>query len=83
YGEGQPPLQTRMFHAISKRIRMEGFLLGDHDDLKPAFERDIAAWLADGSVRSFTTVSEGLDSAPEAFRGLLTGGNIGKMLVRL
>lgn len=83
YGEGQPPLQARMFHAISKRIRMEGFLLGDHDDLKPAFERDIAAWLADGSVKSFTTVSEGLASAPEAFRGLLTGGNTGKALVRL
>ncbi|MFK0299325.1 NADP-dependent oxidoreductase [Brevundimonas sp. NPDC090276] len=83
YGDGQPPLQARMFHAISKRIRMEGFLLGDHDDLKPAFERDIAAWLADGSVRSFTTVSEGLESAPEAFRSLLTGGNTGKMLVRL
>lgn len=83
YGEGQPPLQARMFHAISKRIRMEGFLLGDHDDLKPAFERDIAAWLVGGSVRSFTTVSEGLESAPAAFRGLLTGGNIGKMLVRL
>lgn len=83
YGEGQPPLPTRMFHAISKRVRMEGFLLSDHDDLKPAFARDIAAWLADGSVRSFTTVREGLESAPEAFRGLLTGGNTGKMLVRL
>lgn len=83
YGEGQPPLQARMFHAISKRIRMEGFLLGDHDDLKADFDRDIAAWLADGSVRAFNTVSEGLETAPQAFHNLITGGNTGKMLVRL
>jgi NADPH-dependent curcumin reductase CurA len=83
YGEGQPPLQARLFHAISKRIRLEGFLLGDHDDLKADFDRDIAAWLADGSVRAFHTVSEGLEAAPQAFRNLITGGNTGKMLVRL
>lgn len=74
---------ARMFHAISKRIRMEGFLLGDHDDLKADFDRDIAAWLADGSVSAFNTVSEGLETAPQAFRNLITGGNTGKMLVRL
>lgn len=83
YGEGQPPLQARLFHAISKRIRLEGFLLGDHDDLKADFDRDIAAWLADGSVRAFHTVSEGLEAAPQAFQNLITGGNTGKMLVRL
>ena len=39
--------------------------------------------MADGSVRYREDVVEGLDAAPEAFRGLLTGANFGKLLVRV
>ena len=37
----------------------------------------------DGSVRYREDVVEGLERAPEAFRGLLRGSNLGKMLVRV
>ena len=39
--------------------------------------------LADGTVRYREDVVEGLDRVPEAFRGLLTGANFGKLLVRV
>lgn len=42
-----------------------------------------AGWLADGTLRTTETVYEGLDQAPAAFLGVLTGANTGKMLVRL
>jgi NADPH-dependent curcumin reductase CurA len=40
-------------------------------------------WVADGSVRYREDVAEGLDSAPEAFVGMLRGRNLGKQLVRV
>ena len=40
-------------------------------------------WLASGAVKAHETVVEGLDAMPDAFRGLFSGSNTGKMLVRL
>ena len=37
----------------------------------------------DGSLVARETVVDGLDSAVEAFQALLSGGNTGKMVVRL
>jgi NADPH-dependent curcumin reductase CurA len=43
----------------------------------------MAALLASGAVKSHDTVVEGLANMPDAFLGLFSGANIGKMLVRL
>ena len=40
-------------------------------------------WVADGEVRYRETVTEGIESAPEAFLGLFEGTNVGKQLVRV
>ena len=40
-------------------------------------------WIASGQVKSRDTVMEGLEKTPEAFLGLFTGANTGKMLVRI
>ena len=40
-------------------------------------------WLRDGTLQFDETVREGLENAPQAFMDLLTGGNTGKMVVRL
>ena len=45
--------------------------------------RDMGQWLADGSLTYRETVLDGIESAPEAFIGLFTGANTGKMIVRL
>lgn len=55
------------------------FVAGHHDD----FLRDMAAWIAEGSVRYVEDVVDGLEQTPEAFRGLLKGRNRGKLLVRV
>ena len=70
--------------VLTKSLQVRGFIQGEfvkshtHD-----FVRDMSAWVADGSVRYREDVVEGLDAAPEAFRGLLTGANFGKLLVRV
>ena len=40
-------------------------------------------WVREGKVKYKEFVTEGLDSAPEAFMGLLKGANFGKQLVRV
>ncbi|HQR27392.1 MAG TPA: NADP-dependent oxidoreductase [Nocardioides sp.] len=47
------------------------------------FVRDMTGWVRDGSVRYREDVVQGLERAPEAFRGLLRGANFGKLLVQV
>ena len=84
YNATEPPAAPRnLAMVIGKRLRIEGMLVSDHDALRPEFEREVTAMLADGRVKAAETVVEGLDHAAEAFIGLLRGENTGKMVVRL
>jgi NADPH-dependent curcumin reductase CurA len=43
----------------------------------------MTAWVTSGQIQWQETVYEGLERAPEAFIGLFTGANTGKMIVRI
>ena len=47
------------------------------------FHRDMGGWIASGQVKARDTVVEGLEQTPEAFLGLFSGANTGKMLVKV
>ena len=47
------------------------------------FLRDMSQWFREGKLKHKEFVTEGLDSAPGAFMGLLKGANFGKQLVRV
>ncbi len=79
--EGAGTRQLRL--AVPKRLRLEGFIVSDHFDLMPQFVGRMAGWVADGTVKIHQTVDDGIESAPAAFLKLFSGGNLGKMLVRL
>lgn len=68
---------------ISKRGRMEGFIVLDHLDRAGEAIADLAAWVGEGKLRYATDVVDGLDNAPAAFASLFTGANTGKVMVRL
>jgi NADPH-dependent curcumin reductase CurA len=69
---------------LTKSLLIRGFIQGEFTKSHGKdFVRDMSAWVADGSVRYREDVVEGLEAAPEAFRGLLTGKNFGKLLVRV
>lgn len=81
--ETPPPGPRNLVLMIGKRIKMQGYIILDHADLKPAFTREMTAWLAEGRIKSRDTVIEGLENAPKAFIGLFAGDNTGKMLVKI
>jgi NADPH-dependent curcumin reductase CurA len=68
---------------IGKNLRMEGFIVSHHFDLLPKFIDDLSQWVREGKVKWQETVFEGIDKAPDAFLGLFSGENTGKMLVKL
>jgi len=78
-----PPGPRNMSMMVAKRLTLRGFLVFDHDDLRPEFEATVPEWLRSGQLVVRETVREGLDDAVPAFLDLLRGGNTGKMVVRL
>ncbi|WP_077001640.1 NADP-dependent oxidoreductase [Variovorax sp. KK3] len=71
------------YRLLTQRLQIRGYITSDHLDLRPAFERDMARWWAEGRIRMREDVSQGLASAPAAFIGMLLGHNRGKVLVSL
>ncbi|MFF7200549.1 MULTISPECIES: NADP-dependent oxidoreductase [unclassified Streptomyces] len=69
--------------VIGKRLRLQGMLVNDHNDLAPQFVKDVAGWIASGELKYNETVVEGIENGYDAFVGLLRGENTGKMIVSL
>jgi NADPH-dependent curcumin reductase CurA len=78
-----PPGPRNLFMVVTKRLRMQGFIISDHADRFAAFVAEIAPLVADGTIRHRETIVDGIERAPEAFIGMLEGANVGKMLVRV
>ena len=70
-------------NLITKRARMEGFLLLDYLDRFPEAQMAMAGWVAEGKVKHTEHVVEGLEHAPDALNLLFTGGNTGKVVVKV
>jgi len=84
YNSVEPPTAPRnLVLAVTKSLRLEGFIVLNHLDLEPQFLKEVTAWNAQGLLKQAETVLDGLDRAPEAFLGLFRGDNLGRMLVRL
>ncbi len=70
-------------NLIIKRGRMEGFLILDYFDRLDAARAEIAGWLGEGKIKSSEHIVEGLENAPDALNLLFTGGNTGKVIVKV
>ena len=69
--------------AIGMGLTLRGFIVSNFNHLRPDFMRDMTAWVASGEVKYRETTFDGIEKAPEAFIGLFTGANTGKMVVKL
>jgi len=81
--DGPPPGPSNYLRLVVNRGRMEGFIILDYLDRFPAAQMEIAAWIAEGKIKSSEHLVQGLEHAPEALNLLFSGGNTGKVIVAL
>jgi len=83
YNKGSNHAFRYIMRIIPTRLTMKGFIYTDHLAEMGDFYRDMGGWIAAGKVTSRETIRDGIEAAPQAFLDLFSGGNTGKMLVRL
>jgi len=66
-----------------KYVQLRGFVVSAFGPQREQFLQDMSSWIKSGQMKYHETVYEGIEKAPEAFIGLFTGSNNGKMLVKL
>ena len=73
-----------LWYMITKRARIEGFLVSDFADQHTEGLVQMAEWVRQGKLKYRETIEEGgIENAPAAFISMLKGGNIGKQLVKI
>jgi NADPH-dependent curcumin reductase CurA len=80
-GAAWGPANYRML--IVRRGRMQGFIILDYVSRFAEAQAELAALLASGAVKSREHIVEGLEHAPDALNLLFTGGNTGKVIVKV
>ena len=84
YNDKEPaPGPRNMSYIVGKRIKMQGFIVSDFADMRDQFYTEMGGWVRDGKIKWEETVENGVENAPKAFLNLFSGGNTGKMLVKL
>ena len=81
----QAPGPRNMPLIVGKRLRLQGFIVLDHEKSRPAFLAEVAPALRDGRIKNPETIVDGLENAPQTLLDMLHGGgkHLGKVVVRL
>ncbi|MDM0111042.1 NADP-dependent oxidoreductase [Variovorax sp. J22R133] len=81
--DGAPlPLANPSLILIN-RLKLEGFIVSEHMEVWPEALKELGTLVATGKLKPRESIAQGIESAPEAFLGLLKGKNFGKQLVKL
>jgi NADPH-dependent curcumin reductase CurA len=78
-----PPGPTNYINLIPRRARMEGFIVLDYLPRMDEALAELVPWVLEGKLKHREDIREGLETAPEALLALFTGGNSGKLLVKI
>ena len=82
--EGKYRTAEVMGTLLKRRVRVQGFIIfDDYAQHYGEFQKQMSEWFASGKIRYREDVVNGLENAAEAFIGLLSGKNFGKLVVRV
>ena len=68
---------------LVNRARMEGMVVFDYTERFPQAVAELAGYLREGRMKSREDTIDGLQNFPEALLKLFTGGNFGKLILRV
>ena len=81
--DGQPLPMAYPQMILVNRMKIQGFIVSEHMEVWPEALKELGTLVGSGKLRPRESVAQGIESAPEAFLGLLKGRNFGKQLVKL
>jgi NADPH-dependent curcumin reductase CurA len=81
--DGKPIPMAYPQLILTNRLLVQGFIVSEHMDVWPQALQELGTLVGTGKLRPRESVAQGLESAPEAFLGMLKGRNFGKQLVKL
>ncbi|GJE88685.1 NADP-dependent oxidoreductase [Phanerochaete sordida] len=79
----KPKGLTTYLNLISQRARLEGFLVLDYASQFSKARQELSKMIQEGSLKRQFHVVEGIEKCPEALPLLFSGGNIGKLVVKV
>lgn len=84
YNNTEPaPGPRNLIYVVGKSLKIQGFIVTNYAHLQGQFLAEMGGWIRDGRIVWEETVKDGIAAAPDAFLGLFSGANAGKMLVKL
>jgi len=84
YDAAELPSGPRQYlNLISRRGRMEGFIVTDYASRFGEAVKELGAWVTSGKLKDKVDVQEGLENAPKTLRRLFSGENRGKQLLKI
>ena len=73
-------------NVISKRLKMQGFIVGD-PDFGPKYaeehQKNVAKWISEGTFKARESTTVGIDNAIKGLLGMLKGENFGKAVLQI
>ncbi len=79
----EDPGMASLGTILVKRLRVEGFIILDYASRFMEAATQLGQWKMFGKIKDRETIVEGLEKAPDAINMLFTGGNIGKLIVKV
>ncbi len=82
--DGPDRLSVLMGTILVKRIKVQGFIIfDDYGHRYDEFAQDMTEMLKTEKIHYREQIVDGLESAPEAFIGMLEGQNFGKLVIKV
>ena len=81
--DGKPLPMSYPQLLLTNRVKLQGFIVSEHMEVWPQALQELGTLVGTGKLRPRESIAQGIESAPEAFLGLLKGRNFGKQLVKL
>ncbi len=84
YNDAEPrPGPKNLMLLVTRRVRMQGFIVMDFLDRRDEALADLMTWLAEGKLAWREDVQEGFENIPATLLRLYDGRNQGKQLLKL
>lgn len=68
---------------IKTQALMQGFIVGNYADDFPQASKQLAQWVEENKIITKTSIMDGFENLPHAFRNLFSGDNFGKQVVNV